>query len=74
VFARGGHGYRSTVTESAMVTGGLMLVFVVAMVAAMLLDRRRVRRLRRDPSRVPADLRRRARRGELLRPHHPEEE
>jgi len=57
-----------------MVTGGLMLVFVVAMVAAMLLDRRRVRRLRRDPSRVPADLRRRARRGELLRPHHPEEE
>jgi len=31
------------VTESAVVTGGLMVVFVIAMVVAMLLDRRRVR-------------------------------
>lgn len=72
VFARGGGGYGCPVTESAVVTGGLMVVFVIAMVVAMLLDRRRVRDVRRDPSRVRPDLRRRARAGELRR--HPEED
>lgn len=57
-----------------MVTGGLMLVFVLAMVVAMMLDRRRVHHLLRDPSRVPPDLRRRARTGRLRQRRHPEEE
>jgi hypothetical protein len=60
------------VSDSAIVTGGLMLAFVGAMVVAVVLDRRRVRQLLRDPSRVPADLRDRARTGQLRR-HHPKE-
>jgi hypothetical protein len=60
------------VNDSAMVTGGLMLTFVLAMVVAVMLDRRRVRHLLRDPSRVPAELRKQARTGELRR-HHPKE-
>jgi hypothetical protein len=55
-----------------MVTGALMLTFVIAMVVAVMLDRRRVRQLLRDPSRVPPELRRQARTGELQR-RHPEE-
>jgi hypothetical protein len=61
-----------SVNDSALVTGGLMLAFVIAMVVAAMLDRRRVRHLLRDPSRVPADLREQARRGELRR-RHPKE-
>jgi membrane protein implicated in regulation of membrane protease activity len=61
-----------SVNDSALVTGGLMVVFVIAMVVAVMLDRRRVRHLLRDPSRVPAELRRQARTGELRR-RHPEE-
>jgi hypothetical protein len=57
------------VSDSAIVTGGLMLAFVGAMVVAVMLDRRRVRHLLQDPSRVPADLRRQARTGRLRRPH-----
>jgi hypothetical protein len=62
------------VNDSAFVTGRLMVIFVIAMVVAMLLDRRRVGHVLRDPSRVPVDLRRRARTGELRRRRHPEEE
>jgi len=61
------------VNNGAIVTGGLMVIFAGAMVVAMLLERRRVRQLTHDPSRVPADLRRRARLGDL-RPRRPREE
>lgn len=59
-------------TASAVVTGALMIVFVLAMVVAIFLERRRSRRVLRDPSRVRPDLRRKARAGQLR--HHPEEE
>jgi hypothetical protein len=72
-FVAVGGGYESFVNDSALVTGGLMLTFVMAMVVAVLLDRRRVRQLLRDPSRVPANLRRRARIEELRRRHLEEE-
>ena len=55
-----------------IVTGALMVIFAVAMVVAITLERRRAREELRDPSRVPEDLRRRVRAGAARR-NHPEE-
>jgi hypothetical protein len=54
-----GAGTDPLVNKAEIVTGSLMVIFAGAMVVAMLLERRRVRQLTQDPSRVPADLHRR---------------
>ena len=65
MFAGIGGGYEFSVNAAEIVTVALMVIFAGAMVVAITLERRRAREEVRDPSRVPPDLRRRARTGEL---------